>query len=50
MYPNAASEFRILVQKDGTQRLQVRYISQSAGYLGKWQDVPMVIEDEIEQS
>ena len=44
VYPNSTPEFRIFVKANGTQILQVRYISITHGYTGKWQDVPFVVE------
>jgi hypothetical protein len=41
MYPNSIPEFRVLIKKDGTQVLQIRYVNQSIGYIGKWQDIPI---------
>jgi len=47
MYPNSTPEFRILVKQDGTQEFQVRYISITHGYTGKWQAIQVVYENEI---
>jgi hypothetical protein len=44
MYPNSTPEFRILVKKDGVQELQVRYINETQGYLGKWQAIKVEYE------
>jgi hypothetical protein len=44
IYPNSSPEFRVLVKPDGAQVLQVRYVNSSVGYVGKWQDVPVVNE------
>ena len=46
IYPGSSPEFRVLIKSDGTQVLQVRYINQSMGYTGKWQDIPIVKEEE----
>lgn len=47
MYPGATPEFRVLVTKEGTQQLQVRYINITQGYTSKWQDVETVYEQEL---
>jgi len=44
IYPNSTPEFRVLVKEDGTQELQLRYISITHGYTGKWQTIPIVKE------
>lgn len=49
-YPGATPEFRILVKPDGTQVLQLRHVNITHGYIGKWQDVPVVIETELAMS
>jgi len=46
LYPGATPEFRFLEKQDGTRILQVRYINTSVGYTSKWQDVPVVKENE----
>ena len=46
VYPGSTPEFRVLVKADGTQVLQLRYVSITQGYTGKWQDVPIVKEQE----
>lgn len=45
IYPGSVPEFRILI-KDNIEVLQVRYIASQVGYIGKWQDVPTIIENE----
>lgn len=45
MYPNSISEFRILIKNDGNQVLQIRYVNITQGYIGAWQDVPVVKEN-----
>jgi hypothetical protein len=45
VYPGAAPEFRLLKKQNGVTVLQVRYINAEIGYIGKWQDIP-VVEDE----
>ncbi len=45
VYPGATPEFRILKHPNGEQTLQVRYINITQGYQSKWQDVPVVIEN-----
>lgn len=44
IYPGSSPEFRMLIRKDGTQILQIRYVNSTVNYVGKWQDVPVVIE------
>jgi hypothetical protein len=48
MYPNSAPEFRILKKQNGESVLQVRYINQAQGYQSKWQDIPVVEEEQKE--
>jgi len=45
IYPGATPEFRILKNINSEQTLQVRYINIAQGYTSKWQDVPVVIEN-----
>lgn len=45
IYPQSSPEFRILVKKDGTQELQVRYINIMHGYTGKWQAIKVEYEN-----
>jgi hypothetical protein len=45
IYPGSVPEFRMLLKKDGTQVMQVRYINSSMGYTGKWQDIPVAQEE-----
>jgi hypothetical protein len=47
IYPNSTPEFRVLIKKDGTQELQIRYINTVQGYTGKWQAIQVVYENEI---
>jgi hypothetical protein len=47
VYPNSAPEFRILVKQNNEQTLQVRYICEAQGYIGKWQTIPIVKESEV---
>jgi hypothetical protein len=47
-YPNSTPEFRIFIKKDGTQTFQVRYVNISVGYIGKWQDIQIVVENETD--
>lgn len=42
IYPNSVPEFRIVRKKDGTQETQVRYVNMTQGYIGKWQNVPVI--------
>jgi hypothetical protein len=44
MYPNSTPEFRILIKKDGSQELQLRYINTMQGYTGKWQSIKVEYE------
>lgn len=46
IYPGSSPEFRVLVKADGLQAFQVRYVNSVQGYTGKWQDIPMVFEDD----
>jgi hypothetical protein len=46
MYPSAAAEFRMLKKQNGDAVLQVRYINEAQGYKSKWQDVPVVEEEQ----
>jgi hypothetical protein len=46
MYPGATPEFRMLQKADGAMVLQIRYINITQGYKSKWQDVPVVKENE----
>jgi len=46
VYPSSTPEFRILIKANGAQTLQVRYISITHGYTGKWHDVPFVQEND----
>jgi hypothetical protein len=48
LYPGATPEFRFLEKQDSVYILQVRYVNISAGYISKWQDVPVVKEDQQE--
>jgi hypothetical protein len=50
VYPGSTPEFRILIKADGAQVMQLRYVNISHGYTGKWQDVPVVIEDSFVSS
>lgn len=44
IYPGGTPEFRILLKPEG-QVLQVRYLKSDVGYVGKWQDVPIIKEE-----
>jgi len=46
-YPNSTAEFRIFVTKNNEHILQLRYINPTQGYTGKWQNVPIVKEIEV---
>lgn len=45
-YPGATPEFRVLIKANGTQVLQIRYVNTNMGYTGKWQDIPVVEEND----
>ena len=45
MYPNSTPEFRLFEKSNGTQVLQIRYVNIAQGYIGTWQDVPVVKEN-----
>jgi hypothetical protein len=47
IYPGSVPEFRMVIKTNGTQVLQVRYINTVQRYTGKWQDIPTVVEAEI---
>jgi hypothetical protein len=46
VYPGSAPEFRIYKTLNGETVLQVRYINEAHGYTSKWQNVPVVNEEE----
>ena len=46
IYPNSTPEFRVLVKKNGTQEIQIRYINIAQGYTGKWQSIKVEYECE----
>ena len=46
IYPGSSPEFRILIKVDGTRVFQVRYVSHVVGYVGKWQEISVVKEEE----
>jgi len=46
LYPNSTPEFRILVKQDNTQEFQIRYINITQGYVGKWQPIQVIYEQE----
>lgn len=46
VYPGATPELRIIIKQDGSQILQMRHVNITHGYLGKWQDVPVILESE----
>lgn len=48
IYPNSVPEFRIFKKINGEQELQVRYINQPQGYVGKWMPVNVVEETNAE--
>jgi hypothetical protein len=48
IYPNSTPEFRILKKQNGETVLQLRYINITQGYTGKWQNVPIIEEEQKE--
>ena len=42
IYPNSTPEFRIVINQDDTEELQVRYINTMQGYTSKWQAIEKV--------
>jgi hypothetical protein len=48
IYPGCSPEFRIYKTINGDAILQVRYINITQGYQSKWQDVPVVEEEQKE--
>lgn len=50
IYPGSTPEFRVLVKADSSQVLQVRYVNMTQGYTGKWQDIPVVKENDTSYS
>lgn len=50
IYPGSTPEFRILTKQNGTQVLQLRYIHSGMGYTSKWQDIPVVKENDTNSS
>jgi len=50
IYPGSAPEFRVLEKADGVQVLQVRYAHGGMGYTSKWQDIPVVKENDTSNS
>lgn len=44
IYPGSSPEFRILVKQDGTQEIQLRYINNTQGYIGKWESIKVEYE------
>ena len=47
IYPNCTPEFRVLERSDDVQILQIRQVNHTYGYVSKWQDVPVIKENEI---
>lgn len=45
-YPNSTPEFRILEKQDGTTVFQVRYINQAEKYTSRWENIPIIKEEE----
>ena len=45
MYPNSTPEFRIVVDENNTQTLQIRYINTTQNYGRSWNNVPMVKQE-----
>lgn len=48
VYPNSTPEFRIYKTINGDTALQIRYINEAQGYTSKWQNVPVVEEEQKE--
>jgi hypothetical protein len=46
VYPNSTPEFRLLQKANGESKLQVRYHCPAQGFLSKWVDVPIVIDND----
>ena len=46
IYPGSTPELRVFIKLDGTQVIQVRYVNITQGYTGKWQDLPVVKEND----
>lgn len=47
IYPGCTPEFRILESEDGVKVLQVRQVNHTYKYVSKWQDVPIIKENDI---
>ena len=47
IYPGCTPEFRILEREDGVQVLQVRQVNHTYKYVSKWQDVPVIKENDM---
>lgn len=45
IYPGASPEFRVLLKKDGTVVIQVKYVKKDVGYATDWIDIPVVKEE-----
>jgi hypothetical protein len=50
LYPGSTPEFRIYKTLSGDAVLQVRYVNIAQGYTGKWQDIPVVNENNDKES
>ena len=48
IYPNSVPEFRSFQKNDGTIAMQVRYINAPMGYEGKWMDVKIEKESDMQ--
>jgi hypothetical protein len=45
MYPNSTPEFRIVIDENNNQTLQIRYINTIQNYVGNWNNVPIVKQE-----
>jgi hypothetical protein len=50
IYPGSVPEFRLFQKNDGTIVMQVRYINAPMGYESKWQAIPVINEEEKNES
>lgn len=47
IYPGSAPEFRVFKTLSGDSKLQIRYVNDTVGYTGAWQDIPVEYEQSI---
>ena len=45
IYPGSVPEFRIVLKKDNSWIMQIRYIKDDVNYKSDWFDVPIVKEE-----